>query len=55
MGFNSIRLPVGYWNIIDDPKKLFAPADYRISLNKIDWCFDMAEKYGLSVRQYVNI
>lgn len=49
LGFNSIRLPVGYWNIIPDPFKRYAPSDYRISLSKVDWCFDMAEKYGLSI------
>ena len=49
LGFDSVRLPVGYWNIMADPYERYAPADYHISLRYIDWCFDMAEKYGLSV------
>lgn len=49
LGFNSIRLPIGYWNIIRDPYALYAPADYRVSIKYIDWCFNMAEKYNLSI------
>ena len=48
-GFNSVRVPVGYWNIIADPYKAFAPADLAVSHRIVDWIFDMAEKYGLSV------
>lgn len=49
LGYTSVRLPVGYWNIIEDPYKLFAPTDYKVGRAKIDWCFDMAAKYGLTV------
>ena len=49
IGFNSIRLPVGYWNIIKDPYKMYAPADHTVSLKYIDWAFDTAEKYGLTI------
>lgn len=48
-GFNSVRLPVGYWNLIQDPYKLFVPADVTFSLRYIDWVFDMCAKYGLTV------
>lgn len=40
-GFNSVRLPVGYWNIIHDPYQAFAPANVSLSLQYIDWAFDM--------------
>ena len=49
LGINSIRIPIGYWNIIEDPYKLFAPADYKISLKYIDAAFNWAAKYGMSV------
>ena len=49
MGLNSVRLPIGYWNIMADPYHKYAPADHHFSLYFIDWCFDMAEKYGLTV------
>jgi glucan 1,3-beta-glucosidase len=49
LGFNSIRLPVGYWNLIKDPYRKYAPADLAVSLHYIDWCFSTAQKYGLSV------
>lgn len=48
-GFNSVRLPVGYWNVVEDPYDLYAPRDYRKSLQYIDWVFDMATKYNLTV------
>jgi aryl-phospho-beta-D-glucosidase BglC (GH1 family) len=44
LGFNSIRLPIGYWNVMKDPYELFAPRDYKDSLQYIDWCFDMADR-----------
>jgi hypothetical protein len=49
MGFNSVRLPIGYWNIVEDPYQRYAPADYRVGRKYIDFTFDMADKYGLSV------
>ena len=49
MGFNSVRLPIGYWNIIEDPYHRYAPVDLSVSIGYIDWCFDMAQKYGLTV------
>lgn len=48
-GFNSVRLPIGYWNLISDPHHLFAPADVEISLKYIDMAFTEAEKNGLTV------
>jgi glucan 1,3-beta-glucosidase len=49
LGFNSIRLPVGYWNVIQDPYNMYVPSNVVVSLQYIDWCFDMALKYRLSV------
>jgi glucan 1,3-beta-glucosidase len=48
-GFNSVRLPIGYWNLISDPYHLYAPSDVTESLEVIDWCFEMATKYNLLV------
>lgn len=44
MGFNSVRLPIGYWNLIQDPYRKYAPSNHRVSLRYIDWCFDMCER-----------
>ena len=48
-GFNSVRIPIGYWNVMEDPYHAYAPADWMKSRDKIDWMFDMAKKYGLLV------
>ena len=44
MGFNSVRLPIGYWNLMADPYRKYAPLNHRTSLKYIDWCFDTCEK-----------
>lgn len=44
MGFNSVRLPIGYWNLMTDPYRKYAPSNHRTSLKYIDWCFDTCEK-----------
>lgn len=49
LGYNSVRLPVGHWNILQDLSGRFEPRDVKRSLRYVDWTFDMAEKYGLSV------
>jgi glucan 1,3-beta-glucosidase len=49
IGITSIRLPIGYWNVISDPYGKYAPKDYAISLSYIDWCFDMAEQRNMTV------
>lgn len=49
IGFNSVRLPIGYWNVIEDPYGRYAPRNLTLSLQYIDWTFDVAQKYGLSV------
>jgi aryl-phospho-beta-D-glucosidase BglC (GH1 family) len=48
-GFNSIRLPIGYWNIIEDPYSLYAPNNLSLSLKYIDFAFEMVEKYNLTI------
>jgi hypothetical protein len=48
-GFHSVRIPIGYWNVMEDPYEMFAPSNHSISLHYIDWAFDMAEKYNLTV------
>lgn len=49
LGLNSVRVPIGYWNIIHDPYHMFAPANLSRSLEKIDQAFDWADKYGMTV------
>lgn len=49
MGFNSVRLPLGYWNLINDPYSMYAPADHSIAVKYIDFAFDMCDKYGLTL------
>jgi glucan 1,3-beta-glucosidase len=49
LGFSSLRLPVGYWNIIPDPYKVSAPKRLSLSHFYINWAFQMAEKYNLSI------
>jgi hypothetical protein len=49
LGVNSIRVPIGYWNIIEDPYKKYAPGDYTVARAKIDLAFEWASKYGMSV------
>lgn len=48
-GFNSIRVPIGYWNLMEDPHHAYAPADWHTSRDKLDWVFEMAAEYGLLV------
>jgi hypothetical protein len=48
LGFNSIRLPIGYWNIIDDPYNMYVPSR-NDSVKYIDWCMTTAAKYNISV------
>lgn len=48
-GINSIRIPIGYWNVIDDPYNKFAPSNVSFSLHYVDWAMTQARKRGLSV------
>jgi len=48
-GFNSVRVPLGYWNLIPDPYALFVPSNTDSSLQYIDFAFDMCEKFNLSL------
>lgn len=46
---NNIRLPIGYWNVINDPYNMYVPVDPSTSFKYIDQAFDWAEKYGITV------
>jgi len=48
-GINSIRIPIGYWNVIDDPFDMMVPTTAETSLKHIDWAFDQANARGLTV------
>jgi hypothetical protein len=48
-GINSIRIPIGYWNVIDDPFDMMVPTTAEASLKHIDWAFDQANARGLTV------
>ena len=45
---NSIRVPIGYWNVVTDPYNYFTPT-LSVSLHFLDWIVRMAEKYNLRV------
>jgi len=49
IGFNSVRLPIGYWNVIEDPYGRYAPRNLTLSLHYVDWAFDAAHRHGLNV------
>ena len=49
LNFNSVRLPIGYWNVIHDPYHLYAPSDLQLSYYYLDWIFQMTLKYNLSI------
>ncbi|CAM9532715.1 unnamed protein product, partial [Ectocarpus fasciculatus] len=49
IGLNSVRVPIGYWNVINDPYKMFVPKDVSISLRALDWCFDACSRHNISV------
>lgn len=49
LGFNSIRLPIGYWNIIDDPYNRYIPSNVNVSLAYLDWLFDKTDELKISV------
>merc|ERR1719265_128533 len=48
-GVNTLRIPVGYWNVVDDPYKIYAPINPANSLALIDKAMDWAKKYDLAV------
>lgn len=48
-GFNSVRVPVGYWNLIADPYHKFVPVNHHDSLRYIDWLFDITAQLNLTV------
>lgn len=49
LGYNSVRLPIGYWNVIEDPYLRYAPSQVETSLQFIDHAFEWAEKYKLTI------
>ena len=48
-GFNAVRVPLGYWNIVSDPYHLFVPQNVSVSLSYVDWLMTTSQKYNLSV------
>jgi glucan 1,3-beta-glucosidase len=49
LGFNSVRVPIGYWNIIHDPYEFYSPVDLSLSEHYLNWLFRTTQKYNLSV------
>lgn len=43
-GINSIRIPIDYWNVIDDPFDMMVPTTAEVSLKHIDYAFDQANE-----------
>jgi glucan 1,3-beta-glucosidase len=48
-GINTLRLPIGYWNLISDPYHLYVPIDTDLASSYIDKAFTWTEKYNMSV------
>lgn len=48
-GVNSVRVPLGYWNIIQDPYNLYVPINVQDFINQINRVFDLAAKYQMTV------
>eukprot|EP00746_Dinoflagellata_sp_MGD_P146693 gnl/MRDRNA2_/MRDRNA2_79134_c0_seq1.p1 gnl/MRDRNA2_/MRDRNA2_79134_c0~~gnl/MRDRNA2_/MRDRNA2_79134_c0_seq1.p1 ORF type:complete len:464 (-),score=107.85 gnl/MRDRNA2_/MRDRNA2_79134_c0_seq1:16-1407(-) len=48
-GVNTLRIPVAYWNVIEDPYEIYAPIDPSDSLAHLDNAMKWAEKYDLAV------
>ena len=48
-GINSLRIPLGYWNIIPDPFKKFAPVNVSDSEKYMDWIFLEAKKRSMTI------
>lgn len=49
VGLTSIRVPVGYWNIIEDPYQFYSPSNLSLSEHYLHWTFKTAKKYNLTV------
>jgi len=48
-GVNTLRIPIGYWNVVEDPYKLYAPINPANSLALMDKSLEWAKTHGLSV------
>ena len=49
LGFNSIRLPIGYWNIIEDPFHRYSPIQLSTSQMYIHRIFEYCLRTNISV------
>jgi aryl-phospho-beta-D-glucosidase BglC (GH1 family) len=48
-GVNTLRIPVAYWNFIEDPYEIYAPIQPSDSLKHLDNAMKWAQKYDLAV------
>merc|ERR1719379_3008088 len=48
-GVNTLRIPIGYWNVIEDPYQIYAPINPANSLTLMEKALDWAKKYDLAV------
>jgi hypothetical protein len=48
-GVNTLRIPIAYWNVIEDPYDLYAPIQPSVSLAHLDNAMNWAEKHDLAV------
>lgn len=48
-GVNTLRIPIGYWNVVEDPYKIYAPINPSNSLALMEKALDWAKKYDLAV------
>lgn len=48
-GFNSVRVPLGYWNIIQDTHHRYAPSDVNVSHAYLTWALEQCRRVNLTV------
>ena len=48
-GLNSVRIPLGYWNVVPDPYNKFAPIDPEFSLRLLDTTMNAAAANHIDV------
>lgn len=48
-GVNTLRIPVAYWNVVEDPYQIYAPIEPSVSLSHLDNAMKWAEKHDLAV------
>jgi len=48
-GINTVRIPVGYWNVISDPFNIYVPINPAVALAVLDKALVWAKNHGIRV------